>query len=169
MLDVDEASLSALRQRMLSCTVENRPKDLVKLNPAWHFPISAARNQSVLQGILTYLGKLKDAGELNNPGIPRMVSGYFFEMACVIWESARVLQPAGTMFVVNDNVRYEGADIPVDLILSDIAEELGFCVKEILVLPIGKGNSSQQMGNHGRSELRKCVYVWKKKPVDTRE
>ena len=26
----------------------------------------------------------------------------------------------------------------------------------------GKGNSSQQMGNYGRSELRKCVYVWEK-------
>ena len=25
-----------------------------------------------------------------------------------------------------------------------------------------KGNSSQQMGAHGRQELRKCVYVWRK-------
>jgi len=30
------------------------------------------------------------------------------------------------------------------------------------VLPNGKGNSSQQMGEHGREELRKCVYVWRK-------
>lgn len=32
----------------------------------------------------------------------------------------------------------------------------------LLVLPDGKGNSSQQMGEHGRRALRKCVYVWKK-------
>ena len=48
------------------------------------------------------------------------------------------------------------------MILSAIAEELGFRVQDILVLPNGKGNSSQQMGEHGREELRKCVYVWRK-------
>jgi len=64
--------------------------------------------------------------------------------------------------MVNDNVRYAGASISVDMILSAIAEELGFCVENILVLPNGKGNSSQQMGEHGREELRKCVYIWRK-------
>jgi hypothetical protein len=34
--------------------------------------------------------------------------------------------------------------------------------ENILVLPNGKGNSSQQMGEHGREALRKCVYVWRK-------
>ena len=61
-----------------------------------------------------------------------------------------------------DNVRYAGASISVDLILSSIAEALGFRIDEILKLPKGKGNSSQQMGEHGRAELRKCVYVWRK-------
>jgi hypothetical protein len=32
-----------------------------------------------------------------------------------------------------------------------------------LVLPNGKGNSSQQMGAHGRDVLRKCVYIWRKR------
>ena len=64
--------------------------------------------------------------------------------------------------MVNDNVRYAGANIPVDLILSDIAQGAGFDVEKIWVLPTGKGNSSQQMGTHGREELRKCVYVWRK-------
>jgi hypothetical protein len=48
------------------------------------------------------------------------------------------------------------------MILSAIAENLGFYVENILVLPNGKGNSSQQMGEHGREELRKCIYVWRK-------
>ena len=64
--------------------------------------------------------------------------------------------------MVNDNVRYAGASISVDMILSAIAEKLGFRVQDILILPTGKGNSSQQMGEHGREELRKCVYVWRK-------
>jgi len=64
--------------------------------------------------------------------------------------------------MVNDNVRYSGISISVDMILSDFAEKLGFVVEHILVLPSDKGNSSQQMGNHGRDPLRKCVYVWRK-------
>jgi hypothetical protein len=64
--------------------------------------------------------------------------------------------------MVNDNVRYAGVSISVDMILSEMAEKLGFYVENILVLPNGKGNSSQQMAEHGREALRKCVYVWKK-------
>jgi len=73
-----------------------------------------------------------------------------------------VLKPKALLFMVNDNVRYAGASILVDMILSDLAEKLGFQVEHILVLPDGKGNSSQQMGEHGRPSWRKCVYVWKK-------
>jgi len=64
--------------------------------------------------------------------------------------------------MVNDNVRYAGASIPVDVILSELANDIGFTIEEILVLPNGKGNSSQQMGTHGREPLRKCVYIWRK-------
>ncbi|MGA2584707.1 MAG: hypothetical protein ABSG31_15635 [Tepidisphaeraceae bacterium] len=63
---------------------------------------------------------------------------------------------------MNDNVRYAGEEIPVDLILSDFAEANGLAARHIWTLPRGKGNSSQQMGNHGRQEIRKCVYVWEK-------
>ena len=91
-----------------------------------------------------------------------MVRGYFYEMACVISECYRVLNSDGYMFMVNDNVRYAGANVSVDMILSDFAEKIGFKIENILVLPQGKGNSSQQMGVHGRTQLRKCVYVWKK-------
>jgi hypothetical protein len=48
------------------------------------------------------------------------------------------------------------------MILSNIAEKLGFQVENILILPDDKGNSSQQMGEHGREPLRKCVYIWRK-------
>ncbi|MEQ8536490.1 MAG: hypothetical protein RIB93_03350 [Coleofasciculus sp. D1-CHI-01] len=92
-----------------------------------------------------------------------MVRGYFYEMACTIAECARVLQSNAPLIMVNDNVRYAGASISVDLILSDLAEKLGFFVETILVLPNGKGNSSQQMGAHGREPLRKCIYVWRKR------
>ncbi|HPO16407.1 MAG TPA: site-specific DNA-methyltransferase, partial [Candidatus Hydrogenedentes bacterium] len=162
MINTSEKELIALRQQMLSCTVENRAKNLFEINPAWSTAIDAADKQKLLQAVLSYLESQKDFGLLNNNGIPRMVRGYFYEMACVIQESLRVLKPNGMLFMVNDNVRYAGASISVDLILSDIAEKLGFTVEKILTLPQGKGNSSQQMGRHGREPLRKCVYVWRK-------
>ncbi|MBI4849569.1 MAG: site-specific DNA-methyltransferase [Nitrospirae bacterium] len=162
LLDVGEKELTKLRQEMVSCTVENRAKDLLQINPKWTDAIEAAESQELLQTILRYLEDEKAQGRLNNNGIPRMVRGYFYEMACVISECRRVLKQNALLFMVNDNVRYAGASISVDLILSSIAEKLGFHVENILVLPNGKGNSSQQMGKHGRNPLRKCVYVWRK-------
>ena len=162
LLGVNEIGLANLRQAMLSCTVENKAKALIDLNPEWQTAISICDDLSLLQGILNYLDYKKDKKELNNSGIARMVRGYFYEMACVIQECYRVLDTDGMMFMVNDNVRYAGAAISVDTILSKIAEDIGFQIEKILVLPQGKGNSSQQMGKHGREALRKCVYVWKK-------
>ncbi len=162
LLGVKEQELSDFRQQMLSCTVENRVKDLLSINPEWVNAIRAADEQEVLQCILQYLEDQKKFGNLNNNGIPRMVRGYFYEMACIIAECARVMKPKAIMCMVNDNVRYAGASISVDMILSSIAEKLGLHVENILVLPGGKGNSSQQMGEHGRIPLRKCVYVWRK-------
>lgn len=163
LLGVDENGLGKLRQEMLSCTVENRAKDLLKLNPRWALAITAADGQRLLQAVLKYLTDQQASGLLNNAGIPRMVRGYFYEMACVILECSRVMRPGAPLFMVNDNIRYAGASISADLILSSMAESLGFQVENILVLPTGKGNSSQQMGQHGRDELRKCIYVWRRR------
>ncbi len=162
LLGTDEKGLVNLRQTMLSCTVENRAKDLLAINPKWTNAIAAADSQELLQAILKYLEVQKAQGLLNNNGIPRMVRGYFYEMACVIAECSRVMKSNAPLIMVNDNVRYQGASVSVDMILSSIAEKLGFHVENILVLPNGKGNSSQQMGEHGREELRKCIYVWRK-------
>lgn len=119
-------------------------------------------HQAALQELLSILDTYRDEGKLNNPHIARLVRNYFYEMAFVIHELARLLQPGGIIAMVNDNVRYAGEEVPVDLILSDIAETFGLTTQVIWMLGRGKGNSSQQMGNHGRTELRKCVYVWQK-------
>lgn len=163
LLGASEHQIVNLRQQMLSSTVENRAKDLMLLNPNWGPATQAADDVELLQYILRYLDDLKTLHKLNNNGIPRMVRGYFYEMACIIFECSRLLKPGAPMFMVNDNVRYAGASVSVDMILSNIAEKFGFDVESILVLPKGKGNSSQQMGEHGRASLRKCVYVWRKK------
>lgn len=162
MLNVSSEELSKLRQTMLSCTVENKEKDLLSINPKWKKVIKILEKQELLQKILEYLFYMKSTKSLNNNGIPRMVKGYFYELACVIFELHRILRKNGAIVMVNDNVRYAGVGISVDLILSDIAHSIGFNIEKISVLPNGKGNSSQQMGSHGRKPLRKCVYIWRK-------
>lgn len=162
LLGFNESQVINLRQEMLSCTVENREKDLLTFSHSWAFPIKICETNNLISSIVSYLYELKELGELNNNGIPRMIKGYFLEMACVIYELNRILEPGGRFVMVNDNVKYAGVPISVDLILSNFAEQCGFCIEEIMVLPSGKGNSSQQMGTHGRSPLRKCVYIWRK-------
>jgi tRNA G10 N-methylase Trm11 len=166
MLGVSEIRLRALRQAMISCTVENKEKlglDQVFTPELYAHAVAVFETQHELQRILAYLEHQRATKALNNPGIPRMVRNYFFELALVIFESSRLLKPGAPFVMVNDNVRYGGATIPVDLILSDFAEQAGFDVEAIWVLPTGKGNSSQQMGAHGREELRKCIYIWRRK------
>jgi hypothetical protein len=164
MLGVGEEAIRAMRQTMLSCTVENREKPGLHAHfdrKRYDAAMRAFESQEVLSLILEYLESCRKDGSINNTGIPRMVRNYFAELALVIFESARVLKAGAPLVMVNDNVRYQGAHVPVDLILSDIAEQAGFEVEAIWVLPRGKGNSSQQMGLHGREEIRKCVYVWR--------
>lgn len=163
LLGVNEQDIRDLRQTMLSCTVENKDKEnLVKKFSKGVFDSAnkSFASQEYLNAVLAYLGEIKK--DLNNPGIVRMIKNYFYELCLVIFESARVTKKGGYFVMVNDNVRYAGVPIPVDLILSDFAVDAGFKVKEIQVLPRGKGNSSQQMGKHGRTETRKCVYIWQK-------
>lgn len=163
-LGVGEDELRNLRQTMLSCTVQNREKEKLKIlyGEKYLKRINEIFNsQKALQSILIYLEACKKEKLINNPGIVQMVRNYFYEMTIWISECRRILKPNAPLIMVNDNVCYQGIGIPVDCILSDFAEKIGFKVEKIWVLPVGKGNSSQQMGKHGRQELRKCVYFWR--------
>ena len=162
-LGYDQEAFSALRQSLLSATVENKPKlEFLKTAYDGSSQLDAASRIYKDQGALhELLAILKDrVKELSNPHVIRLIEGYFFEMAVVITELGRLVRPGGTVFMVNDNVQYHGEEVPVDLILSDYAEQSGFRCTHIWTLARGKGNSSQQMGRFGRRELRKCVYRW---------
>ncbi len=172
-LGKDNENVKNLRQEMLSCTVENKEKikileniysRLDKENDFKHI-INVYNSNKAMQEINQVLNNLNISKQLNNTNIPRMVKNYFLEMAFIIYEMHRTLKNGGYSIMVNDNVRYGGQEIPVDLILSDFAASFGFDIEKIWTLSTGKGNSSQQMGNHGRTELRKCVYVWKKNEI----
>lgn len=159
----DDAEIKALRQGLLSATVENRCKR-ARLRAAWGDVPALERifcmvdQQAALQEVLAILRDR--AAELSNRNVISLLENYFTEMAVIVHELGRVVRTGGRVFMVNDNVRYHGEEVPVDLILSDFAEQSGFRCAAIWMLKRGKGNSSQQMGRFGRREIRKCVYEW---------
>ena len=169
-LGIDAEEIKKLRQSLLSCTVENKDKqdflrNTCEANNQLRLLTRATmafNSNKALQEVLAILLIYKNQNKLNNPGIYRLVRNYFYEHAFVIFQMARLLKSGGRIYYVNDNVRYAGETIPVDLILSEFARKAGLQVQKILTLQSGKGNSSQQMGQYGRDVLRKCVYLWRK-------
>ncbi len=100
--------------------------------------------------------------KLNNSKIPSMITAYFIDMQKALQEWYRILAPGAKIAMVVDNVRFEGVMIPVDLILSEMAEEIGFNVKEIIVARY-KGNSSQQMRKYGKVPVRESIIIWERR------
>ena len=142
--------LKALRSDMLRSHIE------VSVSPDEH------PNHYVVQEIIKSLEQRRS--NLNNPRIPLMLKGYFVDMELVIKEFARILAPNSHVVMVVGNVRYDGETIPVDTILCDIAESVGFNVKAIWIARY-KGNSSQQMKKYGRMPVRESVLIWQKKDI----
>ena len=161
-LGYDNHGIGELRQRLLSATVENRSKR-EQLLPNHSNALAMFDRHPAIAEITAALETANRKGELPNPNVIRLVRNYFMELSVVIAELARVCRSGASVFMVNDNVQYHGEEVPVDLILSDLAEQCGFRVKSIWTLARGKGNASQQMGRFGRKELRKCVYWWVRK------
>jgi hypothetical protein len=163
-LGIDEGSIRDLRQSLLTCTVENKPKSFNQVDAKVITKAEDIFSSSVaMTSIIEFLQNEIDQDLLNNKGILTMVRGYFLESAVHIVQMAKLIKRNGYYIMVNDNVQYNGLPIPVDCLLSEFAEKAGFRCEKIWILPTSKGNSSQQMKRHGRTEIRKCVYIWRKK------
>ncbi len=168
-LGVDE-EIFQLRQRLLSCTVENRPKlDWLRqhysdLGASDRFSrvFDVVQGNAALQEANEALRIRNQRGEVNNAGVLGMIDQYFTELAFVFAELYRVCRAGAQVAFVNDNVRYAGEVIPVDLLSTDLAVSLGFEPVKVYVLPQRKGNSSQQMSKFGRVALRKSITIWRK-------
>ncbi|MCM1056816.1 MAG: DNA adenine methylase [Firmicutes bacterium] len=169
-LGLGEETIKEMRQALLSCTVESKPKIAAlkeyyqKIGAADRFAYiyGTIQSNSVFKEILTALEKRKENGDLNNNGVLRMVEGYFTELAFIYAELYRVCKKGAMVAFVNDNVRYGGEVIPVDYLSTSFAEQFGFKPVKAYCLRQQKGNSSQQMKKYGRVALRKSVTIWEK-------
>ena len=159
-----------LRQKLLSCTVENHSKNeplkgyYEKINSLDRFEYinNIIQNNKVLQEVNQALQMRWNSGDLNNKGVLPMIDQYLTELSFVFAEIYRTCRSGAHIAFVNDNVRYGGEIIPIDTITTNLAEELGFVPVKIYVLAQKKGNSSQQMEKFGREGLRKSITIWRK-------
>lgn len=101
------------------------------------------------------------AKDLNNNRLPVMVQGYFEDMNLVIRNMAAALKPGARVALVVANAQFAGENVPVDLMLSELAEQHGLVTEEIWVTRL-KGNSSQQMAIYGRRPVRESIVFWRK-------
>lgn len=100
--------------------------------------------------------------QLNNPGIPGMVAGYFRDMTKTSRAISRVLSPRGKGALVVGNVRFAGLHIPVDLIVASLLESEDLDVERIVVTRY-KGNSPQQMRRFGAYPVRESTIIFRKR------
>lgn len=165
-----DSRIFTLRQSMLSCTVENKSKHnslrnhyrAIGAESRYNAIAAVSQANAALREVNDALRVRQERGEINNKGVLRMIDQYFSELAFVFAELYRVIRPGAYVAIVNDNVRYAGEVIPVDLISTSLAEAYGFEPITVYVIPQRKGNSSQQMKKFGRRELRKSITIWQK-------
>ncbi len=169
-LGVGETAIKKMRQALLSCTVENKPKieslrefyASIGASDRFDLIYSTIQSNEAFREIMAALEIRNAHGDLNNDGVIRMVDGYFTELGFIYAELYRTCQQGAMVAFVNDNVRYGGEVIPVDYLSTSLAEQFGFTAKKVYCLKQQKGNSSQQMKKYGRVALRKSVTVWVK-------
>ena len=137
--------LKGVRHSLLRSHIEVQPADTDEV----HIPS--------LEEILSNLKRHK----LNNPRIPIMIKGYFEDVFKAIKELFRVMRPDGRVALVVGNARFAGEIVPVDMMLCELAEQIGFHTQAIWVTRY-KGNSSQQMGRFGRRPVRESIILWQK-------
>lgn len=169
-LGVTDEKIKKLRQELLSCTVENKPKidylreNYISLGKEKDFNdiMKIVENNKTLAEINKSLNERSENGDINNKGVLRMVNSYFIELTFIYAELFRLCKKGAKVAFVNDNVRYGGEVISVDYISTELAEQIGFKPVKVYSLKQQKGNSSQQMAKFGRVPLRKSITVWSK-------
>lgn len=91
-----------------------------------------------------------------DPRIPPMLRGYFLDMFLVLREACRVCCYGAPVAVVVGNAQYNGIPFMVDELTAEIGEQARLHCDRIVVTRY-RGNSAQQMRDHGRKPSRESI------------
>ncbi len=93
--------------------------------------------------------------------VERMLRGYLEDMYISLLRMHERLAPHGRVALVVSNVRHSGVMFPADELLAEVAAQAGFHWESTWVARY-RGNSSQQMLNHGRDPARESIVLLQK-------
>jgi hypothetical protein len=99
----------------------------------------------------------KSIGQLMDKNIPIMVQAYFEDMSRIFRELRKKAGRRCQLWLVVSNSAYADREIPVDLILADVATKNGWFLKEIGVLRYLKKRKTKHSPNI--NELRESVVI----------
>jgi hypothetical protein len=99
-----------------------------------------------------------------NKNIPDMLRGYFDDMQKILTAIYRATTIGGRAYIVVGNSSYKGIIVPTDLLLSEIAENIGFEVEPLLFARSLRASSQQ---THDISQIdsnlsRETILVFRK-------
>lgn len=97
-----------------------------------------------------------------NANIPQMVSSYFYDMEEVLKQSYRIAKRNSQLWFVVSTSAYSGVEIPVDLILADIATAQGWELDSVNALRKLRTSSQCIDENQQKVRLRESLIICRK-------
>jgi DNA modification methylase len=99
-----------------------------------------------------------------NKNIPKMIKGYFDDMNSILDIIYNLMSKDSSCFIVVANSGYKGILVPTDLLICEIAEKIGFKVKNIFVARQIRSSSQQLNKLHSGKEnlMRESILELKK-------
>jgi DNA modification methylase len=144
----DNNELMKIRKQTLRSHVQCKWETMETSDSAW------------VKNLVDKLRERKD--KLWNNDIPQMVSSYFYDMEIVLKESYRIANKNAQLWFVVSTSAYGGIEIPVDLILADIANKQGWELVSVNALRKLRTSSQCIDDNMQRVKLRESLIICRK-------
>lgn len=141
----DNNELMKIRKRTLRSHVQCKWESEDQSNSTW------------VKSIVHQLEQKKD--KLWNSSIPQMVSSYFYDMDIILKEAYRTAKDSAQLWFVVSTSAYAGIEIPVDLLLADIASKRGWELKSVNALRKLRTSSQCVDENMRKVKLRESLII----------
>ena len=105
-----------------------------------------------------------------NPRIPKMIRAYFEDMRLVLRQLKALAEDDASVWIVVSTSAYAGVEIPVDLIVADIACREGWYLREVSVMrylrrvPVQQWKRLEQRNPRRSPHLRESIVILDKRP-----
>ena len=105
-----------------------------------------------------------------NPRIPRMIRAYFEDMTLILRQLKGLAEDEASVWIVVSTSAYAGVEIPVDLIVADIACREGWYLREVSVMrylrrvPVQQWKRLEERNPRRSPHLRESIVILDNRP-----